>query len=260
MSVLSNVDVEKEILAGNIRIFPFDHSNIKSSSYNLTASKYAWSLKTKEKIVKDKKIIIPPHDTGIIATKEVIWVSKKICGTYHSKVSVVSKGGGHIGTTLDSEWIGHSIIAIHNHTKDDIVIDINDTFISIMFHYLHKPTTVEQHNSASQYSLLSNLVNLTDDDEKYFDESWKNQSKEVLKKVKSEKDFIALSAKNKNPYISTGKVVFYTIFGLIILSSLYFQTQLNKESFLYTVATWTTGVGFSGVLVPIIHSIYTNLK
>lgn len=260
MSSLSNVDIEKEVIVGNIRIFPFDSSNIKNSTYNLTASKYAWSLKTKEKIVKDNKIVIPPQDTGIIATKEVIWVSKKITGTYHSKVSIVTKGGGHIGTTLDSEWIGHSIIAVHNHSNKDIEIDIEDTFVSIMFHYLNRPTTKEQHNSSSQLALLSKIVNLSYSDERYFDESWKQQSKELLKKVKSEKDFNQIIEKNKNPYFNIKKFLFFAFFTIIIFVCLYSQTILDKDSFLYLLTTWITGVCLSGIAVPIIFSYYKSLK
>jgi deoxycytidine triphosphate deaminase len=105
MSVLSNVDLEIELIRGkNIRIFPLKVDNIKGSTYNLTASKYAWSISTKKSLVKNNKIVIPPNDSALIATKEVIWVSTKIAGSYHSKVSIVSRGGGHIGTTLDPIW------------------------------------------------------------------------------------------------------------------------------------------------------------
>ena len=56
MSVLSNVDLEKELLKGkNIRIFPLKVDNIKGSTYNLTASEYAWSISTKKSLVNDDK-------------------------------------------------------------------------------------------------------------------------------------------------------------------------------------------------------------
>jgi deoxycytidine triphosphate deaminase len=261
MSVLSNVDIEKEILKGNIRIFPFHHDNMKGSTYNLTASKYAWSLKTKEKITSGNKIIIPPMDTGLIATKEVMWVSNKIGGSYHSKVSIVSRGGGHIGTTLDPEWIGHSVIAIHNNSYKELKLNVDETFVTIMFFYLNKPTTIEQHNNASQYGLLSELVNLTEVDRKYFDEPWKLQSKELLKKVKQDKEIISLEEQNHNPYIpSRSKLIFFSVFIVILLGSLILQTKLDEESLIYTLSQWTTGVGLSGILVPLIASFYINLK
>ncbi|MCX5964280.1 MAG: hypothetical protein NT070_14395 [Cyanobacteria bacterium] len=72
---------------------------------------------------------------GSIETNESIWVSKKISGTYHSKVALVSKGLSHIGTTLDPEYVGCSLIAIHNHSNQDVSLTPEiDTFATLVFH------------------------------------------------------------------------------------------------------------------------------
>ena len=62
----------------------------------------------------EKEITIPPKSTVIVATDESIWVSPQIAGTYHSKVSLVSKGLGHIGAALDPTFLGTFFIALHN--------------------------------------------------------------------------------------------------------------------------------------------------
>jgi hypothetical protein len=46
MSALSNVDIEKEIIKGNILIFPFARKNIKGASYNFTVSQFAYRIPT----------------------------------------------------------------------------------------------------------------------------------------------------------------------------------------------------------------------
>lgn len=155
MTVLSNEDILKE-LGFNIYIYPFRKKNLKGASYNLTASKLAWDLQTKESIYDaDKnKLIIPKQTTALIETLESIWVSWSIAGTYHSKVALVSDGLSHVGTTLDPQYRGSSLIAIHNHSQKDYEItpgeenpkteeEMGETFATLKFHYLNTPASIE---------------------------------------------------------------------------------------------------------------------
>ena len=139
MSCLSHVDIGRE-LGKNIFVYPLCPDNIKGASINLTASSQAWSISTKKTIVKDGFIVIPPNDTALIETEEAIHVTKRIAGTYHSKVALVSKGLGHVGTTLDPGWIGPSLIAIHNLSDSEYRLKVGDSFVSIMFLYVRTPS------------------------------------------------------------------------------------------------------------------------
>lgn len=142
--VLSDKNI-RILLGYHIFIYPFKEENLKPSSYNLTASKVAF-IKEKDKtedgdekeklIVKDEKIIIPPRKTAIIETEESIYVSKCITGTYHSRVKMVNKGLGHIGTTLDPCFFGVSAIAMNNTTDENIEINVGDPIVTIMFYTL----------------------------------------------------------------------------------------------------------------------------
>ena len=126
--------------------------NLKGASYNLTASEFAWSLSTKQRIYnsQNKKIIIESGDTALIETNETIWVSKKIMGTYHSRVTQVSHGTGHIGTTLDPNYIGPSLIAVHNHSNDPIeLIPEETTFVTLAFQYLSSESSKNNHGNPS---------------------------------------------------------------------------------------------------------------
>lgn len=262
MTVLSNVDIKNEIKKGGIRIFPLDPDNLKGSTYNLTASEYAWSLNHDKSLVVGDEIIIPPNDSALIATKEVIWVSRKICGSYHSKVALVTAGGGHIGTTLDPEWKGHSLITIHNHSTKPLVFGVNKTIVSIMFHYLNKKTTAEEDNNSSQLDYLYQFVPSVKQDPKtieYFTESWKRQPKTIEKKMKSSSEYSLIIAKDKykvNIYLT----LFYILIAAVLVLSLIGITKLQKDTALYNVAYFVAYVGYSGVFVTLIIGLRNKIK
>jgi deoxycytidine triphosphate deaminase len=182
IEMLSNEDIKKE-LGKNIYIYPLNVDNLKGNTINLSASQYAWSLKKECSIVTDNEISIPPNDTALIYTEETIYVTKKIGGTYHSKVKLVSKGLGHIGTTLDPEYIGPSLIAVHNHSDKKIIIKVGDTFVSLVLYYLHSPIPAKMHNNApGQKEVLSGLKD-TDDAEVWLDSDWCSVPEKLKQKM-----------------------------------------------------------------------------
>ena len=140
----------KRLLGSHIFIYPFKEENLKPASYNLTASKCAFIKegKVQKLIVKDDCIIIPPGKTGIIETEESLYVSKWICGTYHSRVKLVNKGLGHIGTTLDPDFFGVSAIALHNTTQKEISIKVGEPIVTVMFSVL-KSRSIGFHDNMS---------------------------------------------------------------------------------------------------------------
>lgn len=120
-----------------IYIYPFKEENLKECSYNLTLSKYAYSIDDKKLLInKENQIVIPSQETVILITEESIYVTGRICGTYHSKVSLVTKGLSHISTTLDPYYIGKSAIAVHNNSKKEVVLEPGDTFATLIFYKL----------------------------------------------------------------------------------------------------------------------------
>jgi len=261
------VDLERELKKSkNIRIYPLTYSSIKGSTYNLTASKYAWSLSSKESLVKGNKIVIPPNDSALIATKEVIWVSSKICGSYHSKVSIVSAGGGHIGTTLDPEWIGHSLITVHNHSsKNPLVIGVDKTFVSVMFHYLNKRSTAEQDNHSSQLDYLYKIIpDISPESVSYFDESWKSQPTSLINKMRtgtdSQYDVLIRETKTSKSGINFKLMKFYLVVASTLLLSLIGIFALQEGSFLYTLSFFVGFVGFSGLFGVIGKEVYDKIK
>ena len=58
-------------------IHPLKLENIKGSSINLTASKFAWRVTNGESAISENSITIPPHETVCIYTEESIWGSNQ---------------------------------------------------------------------------------------------------------------------------------------------------------------------------------------
>lgn len=136
--MLSIVDLKRE-LGSNIYIYPLHIESIKSNSIDLHVSKFAWSLSTKKLICDGDYINIEPNDSALVYTEEAIYISNHIGGSYNSKVTLVSQGAGHIGTTLDAQYIGCSIIAIHNHSKKVLKLKVGSEFVTLQFWYLNSP-------------------------------------------------------------------------------------------------------------------------
>jgi len=139
----------------DIAIFPFKKENVEGASIYVTASEYAWSLKTKKKICSNGEITIPKNDTAIIITQESVYLSENVAGACHSRVRLALRGLGHLGTPMKPGCTGRLLIAIHNHAKDenkedegkDVVIGVNEHIAVLMFHKLtSKAEVVDQKN------------------------------------------------------------------------------------------------------------------
>ncbi len=183
MSALGYYDIINE-LGKNILIYPLDHVVIKGASIDLTASKYAWSIKDGKSIVKGKEIIIPPKQTVIIFTNETIYVSEKICGTYHPRVSLVSQGLSHISTTLDPLFIGISKITLTNLSDNEIKLPVNSAFVSIILYYIKSPSkNTEAQNSKDFITILNQNENFSSFYRWVENNNWIFERKELCNKV-----------------------------------------------------------------------------
>lgn len=204
MTILSNEDILKE-LGENIYIYPFKKSNLKGASYNLTVSKLAWDIRTKKSIYvadpdgdSDKdKIIIPSQTTVLIETLECVWVSSDIAGTYHSKVSLVSKGLSHVGTTLDPEYVGPSLIAIHNHSQSSVELKPEaETFVTLKFHYLETKASIKAGNHPGRPEMLYGY-DISSTEDAWLAEPFRNTPDALKVKLAEASDFQELLEKRQ---------------------------------------------------------------
>jgi deoxycytidine triphosphate deaminase len=277
MSTLSDQDIKRE-LGKNILIYPFKEDNLKGASYNLTASRYAWSLSTKKIIYhsQEDKIIIEPGDSALIETHETIWGSKKITGTYHSRVTQVSHGSGHIGTTLDPNYIGPSLIAVHNHSNDTLELTPEKTpFVTLAFHYLYSESSKDHHGNPHGRTEILGIVGiqLSTEESNALNQSYMSDKDLLLSKLEECKDYKKIKAERERK-VNLGKTerenrnkklisrrLYASFIGLLIvllLSSWYLQAnQINLNQQNWYLATTSSLTTFVTILTGALAALLT---
>lgn len=179
--VLSDKQILK-YLGYKIFIFPFNEKNLKGSTYNLTASQFAYYVNEKKEqvsvLTEDDKIKFPPYKTVNILTQECIFVEKNFCGTYHTRVSCAKKGLSSISTTLDPMYHGASLISVTNLTDNFIEIDVGDSFASLILYKMYRATGDLHDNQPSRLDISKSSI----DEYEYISKDKKNEVNQRLKK------------------------------------------------------------------------------
>lgn len=266
MYMLSKEDILKE-LGKNIFIYPFDNpiSTIQGSSVDLTISKFAWSIKSKTSAYNKNtnEIVFDSHDIICAYTEEVLYVKNKIGGVYTSTVSNCAKGISPISTNLDPEYIGMSMLILHNITDEEIRIKVGWPIVSVQFFYLNTPVYVRECNIRHD-ALISSLIDGNDLLIQEFnrlpvEQSWmydrrslitKYQDKEFAEKlkkyIKSQRETFSFRHK-----FFTSKIVRYclTIAGAVVL---YFVMDLLSKIANVSVPD------VSKALISMVFSIISN--
>jgi deoxycytidine triphosphate deaminase len=152
----------KRKLGKEIFIYPFQISRLKGVGYNLAVGDYAWSLISKRPMITDgddaeRGYWVEPNETALVLTKEVVAVSKRIGGTFHSKVDRVSEGFSSISTTLDPGWIGPLLIAITNIGTERRKLKLGESFVTLIFNELEGATDLPDGNPPGRFDRLNQL-------------------------------------------------------------------------------------------------------
>lgn len=166
MSMLSDVDVEK-YLGKEIVIEPYSKDLLTPVGYDFTIGNFVFSLENGLLKPTNGSYDFPAKSTFQILTNESLWVSAKIGGTFHSKVSLVSKGLSHISTTLDPGWYGPLLITIRNNTDNTISMKSGAAFVTLIFSKLNSPTNTPHFKPAFRKDIL--LSQIEDKTKGYFE-------------------------------------------------------------------------------------------
>lgn len=299
--MLSRRDIEKELGKG-INLYPLKRENIKENSINLTASDYAWTLGSatvhwlgdnkftvrntaspkrsltlksgkkcifyanREKTIK--YILLLPHSATLIETEEVIGVANYIGGALHSKVGLVAKGIGHIGTMLGPGYCGHLMISLHNITDDVIAIKVGTTCVSLAFDYLstqviRTSTTVSGH--VDKFAELG--LNVKEEDVSSITTDWKTNLEEIREKMIASQEYKDYRAHiNKNiwqeikKYINKRNVIavmcVVAVFVLLLLAAKWADTKIENP--VWVDRFWN--VGCSGLIGSLMFHLLGFLK
>ena len=186
MTILNRNEI-KEKLGDSIIIHPYDEKYLKGIGYNFRAGPLAWSVNSKKPlpvVEKDgtKFYIVSANDVALVMTREIISVDETIAGTFHSKVDKVSIGFSHVSTTLDPGWIGPLLISIANNKNKDLLLRIDDTFITLIFYDI-KSTEYTHHNPGGRTDIIQKLgLEVTDLENKWLYKEWRTSKKGLKKK------------------------------------------------------------------------------
>lgn len=154
MSYYSDLDV-KRALGKDIVIEPFDADSLTPIGYDFRVGDYVFSLEHGLLPVEgDGSYRLPPKSTVQILTKEALWVSSRLGGTFHSKVSLVSKGLSHISTTLDPLWYGPLLITMRNNMDKPIALKSDEAFVTLVFSRVRTPTKSNHHKEPFRRDIL----------------------------------------------------------------------------------------------------------
>ncbi|SEO78550.1 hypothetical protein [Propionispora vibrioides] len=177
--MFSDRDIRKA-LNKDIVIFPFREDDLTPVGYNFNPTDFVFSLTSQDLVPAiDGFYNIKPHDTVLILTEEAVWVSKKIAGTFHSKVGVVSQGFGHISTTLDPNWHGPLLISLNNPTDLILKLPVNKSFVTLILYKVNTPADKDHDNQASRVDILRNIS------EDVLDKELTDSNKNFLRKVQT---------------------------------------------------------------------------
>lgn len=299
--MLSRRDIEKE-LGKSINIFPVVPENFKENSINLSASENAWTMgagtiyyygdcdvrltdgtsrcatKTFTKgsncVVKGKRkdapryIVLLPHATTLIETVEVLGVAGNIGGALHSKVGLVAKGIGHIGTMLGPGYCGHLLIALHNITDKPLAIKVGSTFVSLAFDYLTTQVARTSATTSGHLDKFSELgISINEETRSYLTADWKSNIDGIRDKmVESEsykeykKHIYANRWKELKKYVNKRNIiaifaVFIVVAGVYILAAV---LDAKLEQPIWVERFWN--IGFSGILGSLVIGLWNFIK
>lgn len=168
---LSDVDIEDYINKKQIFIHPFTVKKLTPLGYNLSFTKFIYSINDKmllEILERDSRLFcsVKPHDTVLIISLESVWLSKNMIGTFYSKVGIVSKGFGHISTTLDPGWEGPLLFSLNNPTNQTLELEIGEekdgevnynTFVTLIFEKLMSTSKIEHDNKPVRIDILKSI-------------------------------------------------------------------------------------------------------
>jgi len=144
---------------------------ITGAGYDFSVGKFVYVVGEGARESENGIFEIPPRSTAIVLTLESLSVSKKITGSFHSKVSMASRGLGFGSTTLDPGWRGFLFVPVHNLNDKPLPLQIGQRFVTLMFRWTARKAFIDPPNEERHARLIETL------------EANKNKSLEMLGNV-----------------------------------------------------------------------------
>jgi len=169
MGALTDTDIRKRLASDqgarrtqDLLILPFDEESLTPIGYDLRVGEwYATSDNPlRRQLKRGETLTIRPHSTALIESLESVDMpqDRSLMGLIESKVSRVSRGLSHISTTVDPDWEGHLLIAVHNHSERRQVFKSGDQFCTLVFIRTESPSTKRCGKGPGRKDLLYKML------------------------------------------------------------------------------------------------------
>jgi deoxycytidine triphosphate deaminase len=219
-------------------ISPYDEDSMTAIGYDLRVGSdyYTLAKKGANHATDGAPIILLPNSTTLISTLENIQMPKNrlYAGLIESKVKKVSLGLSHISTTIDPDWSGHLLIAVHNHTSEKIELEYKDKFCTIIFVKNNAAPKKTSRHSGGRADIITELFSSINIDAKIQENQTKLAAEQKLQKM--------------GLWIPPSLVAGFSIIGAFIASI------NNNNNYLFN------GIVATGVALAIYASKYYEVK
>ena len=136
MAILSDKSIISLVGSKEIIIDPFKKNNLTPNGYDLTVSEIEIPDKKK---VTEGYLSIPPGERFAVSTEEVVSCGKNHCGQLWLRTSWARKGIICSFGKIDSGFNGNLTLLGLNSGKEEVKINIGNTFAQIIFETLSTP-------------------------------------------------------------------------------------------------------------------------
>ena len=133
MTILSDKSIIELVENNEITIKPFNMENLTPNGYDLTVEEIEIPEKQK---TTTKKLAIPPGERFAVSTKEIISCGENHCAQLWLRTSWARKGIICSFGKIDSGFKGNLTLLGLNASKENINIEIGNTFAQIVFEKL----------------------------------------------------------------------------------------------------------------------------
>lgn len=251
MSFLTDKELEN-ILSTDINcseidkliISPYDEDSMTAIGYDLRVGSDYYTLEKKgaNHATNESPIVLLPNSTTLVSTFENIQMPKDrlYAGLVESKVKKVCLGLSHISTTIDPDWSGHLLIAVHNHSSEEIELKYMEKFCTILFVKNNTPPKRKSLHSGGRVDIITELFSSINIEEKIKENQKKlTEEKDLLKKLQRKITLIPpiiviasafigayISDIYQSSYLFTGIVA--TGVAIAMYVSKYYEFQIKK--------------------------------
>jgi len=128
-----------------LHIFPFLEDRLTPVGYDLrVGDRFATTEQPEQRILKgNDELVVTPGSVVLIETLETIGMPKNklYCGLIESKVSLVAQGLSDVSTTVDPDWQGRMLVALHNPTDSPVTLRREQPFCTLVLFKNLSPAT-----------------------------------------------------------------------------------------------------------------------